>query len=123
MNNRAIVIIKAGRADLADALASGAMAGRAQRQQADRLSAEQRAMVSAEIDRQRLARQLHVAIGKNRGAKEYADLCFEADMAYGESLYDEGRLHRLARRALGLYGLLVMALRAAYRAQDRVLEP
>lgn len=113
--NRAIVIVKAGDPAFADAMERGILTARAQ------MTREQRAVVSAEFDRQRIAKQLHVAIGKNRGPAEYAELCFEAELAYGESLYNECLLLRAAKRVLGLYGLLVMAVRAAYRAQDRVL--
>ena len=128
-NNRAIVIVKAGRADFADAMERGIIAGRA-----IRLDERKRQEVEAEIDRQAIekgmqcnwkaaARGVKVAIGRNLGAKDYANMCFDAEMDYGESFYEEGRLHRAARKALGVYGLLVMAVAAAYRAQDKVLEP
>ena len=120
--NRAIVIVKAGREDFADAMARGIMAARAGRERDDRLTEAQARVVSAEMDRQKIARLLHVAVGNGKTAEDYAAMRFRAEMQYGEPLYDITPAGRFARRALGLYGLLIMTIRAAYRAQDKVLK-
>ena len=87
-----------------------------------RLTREQIEVVEAEIDRQHILEALvRVAVGNTKTAADYALMENKARADYAE---DDGRpawLRRMADRALGLYGLAVMALAAAYRAQDAVL--
>jgi hypothetical protein len=62
-----------------------------------------------------------VAVGNTKGAKDYAMMRFEAEMAYGESVDNPSPLRRLFDKALGIYGLFVCAVSGAFKAQDKVL--
>lgn len=96
-----------------------------------RLTEEERRAVEAEIDRQAIEEAmnrpqvqrslLRVAVGNSKTSEDYAMLRFEADMKWGESLYEPGWWDRIADKALGIYGLFVWALAGAYKSQDRVL--
>ena len=113
----AVMLLQAGDKQIVEALTDGIMAGRAARLEAAQIEA-----VEAEIDRQEVQRALlRVAVGNTKGAKDYAMMRFEAEMAYGESVDNPSLLRRLFDKALGIYGLFVYALHSANRAQGKVL--
>ena len=123
----AVMLIQAGDAEISGALASGAMAGRAQR-----LNERERGIVEAEIDRQAIerdtgtdwsaaARGVKIAIGRNLGADDYAMMRFEADVAYGEPVDYPTPMERVGAWLLKGYALAVYLIAAAYHAQDGLL--
>ena len=135
MGERAIVIVKAGDPALADAMERGILAARAQAHAdlasaaAGRSKLPQSPAATAPSGRELFGEGkrpvnrslLRVAVGNHKTAEDYANMRFEAELEYGESVYELSPARKLARKALGLYGLLVVGLSAAYRAQDRVL--
>ena len=87
-----------------------------------RLSREEIEVVSAEIDRQKiLADLVRVAVNNTNTPEDYQIMAVKARGDYGKYSRPAGPLRRLARKLLGVYGLTVLAIAAAYRAQDRVL--
>ena len=97
-----------------------------------RLSEEQRRAVEAEIDRQAIAEGmnrrsvnkalLRVAVGNHKTAEDYQQMLFDAEVAYGESVYEPTPMQQLKEKALIVDAMFVEAVATAYRAQDRVLE-
>lgn len=86
------------------------------------LSREEIEVVSAEIDRQKiLADLVRVAVNNTNTPEDYQIMTVKARGDYGKYSRPAGPLRRLARKLLGVYGLTVLAVAAAYRAQDRVL--
>lgn len=139
-----VMLIQAGDSEITGAITEGIMtargaengdlirpAARATFPIGGRLTEEERRVVEAEIDRQAIHEAmnrpqvqrslLRVAVNNTKTAEDYAMLRFEADMEYGESLYEPGWFDRIADKALGIYGLFVWALAGAYKSQDRVL--
>lgn len=110
--SRALVIVKAGDPRIADAVERGIRAGKT-----PRLTREQAEVVSAEIDRQHIARLVRVAVGNDRTPEDYARLVTKARGDYGTP----ARPGRIGRWLLQGYALVVVALAAACRAQDKVL--
>lgn len=111
-----VLLLQGGDAEISGALAEGVLAGRAAR-----LEEDQRRVVSAELDRQAIARDLREAVGNHKTAADYAVMRFDAEVEYGEPVYNPTRLQRFADKLLAVYGLIVYGVAAAYRAQDRVL--
>ena len=64
-------------------------------------------MVSAEMDRQKVAELLRVAMHKE--PVDYAHLAYDAEVAYGESLYERGFLGKIGEKLLVGYALIVLA--------------
>lgn len=124
-----VMLIQAGDPEITGAITEGIMTARGA--EAGRLTREQIETVEAEIDRQAIEKAmnrpqvqrslLRVAVGNSKTSEDYAMLRFEADMKWGESLYEPGWWDRIADKALGIYGLFVWALAGAYKSQDRVL--
>lgn len=110
--SRALVIVKAGDPRISDAVESGIRTGRE-----ERLTPEQFEVVSAEIDRQHIARLVRVAVGNDKTPEDYASMVTKARGDYGTP----ARPGRVGRWLLQGYALVVLALAAAYRAQDKVL--
>ena len=119
---KAIVIKTYGDPEIAEALRDGIRAGTEDARRAE-LTHDQIEVVEAEIDRQHILEELvRVAVGNTKTAEDYALMVTKSR---ADHAIDDGRpawLRRMADRALGLYGLAVMALASAYRAQDIVLE-
>lgn len=114
--NRAMVIVKAGDPDIADAVERGIREGRARR-----LTHEQAEVVSAEIDRQHIVRKLvRVAVGNTKTNDDYDAMITKARGDYGERRWG-GALRRIGTVLLVVYAMAVYALAMAYRAQDIVL--
>lgn len=124
-----VMLLQAGDPEITGAIAEGIMAARGEG--AEALTREQIETVEAEIDRQAIEEAmnrpqvqrslLRVAVGNSKTKEDYAMLRFEADMEYGESLYEPGWWDKIADKALGIYGLFVCALSGAFKAQDKVL--
>ena len=71
---------------------------------------------------QAIARDLlHVAVGNHKTAEDYAVMRCQAEIDWGEPVDYPTPLERLLDKALGIYGLVVCAVAAAYHAQDRLL--
>lgn len=124
-----VMLLQAGDPEITGAIAEGIMAARVAG--AEALTREQIETVEAEIDRQAIEEAmnrpqvqrslLRVAVGNSKTKEDYAMLSFEAEMDYGESLYEPGWWDKIADKALGIYGLFVYALHSVNRAQDKVL--
>lgn len=99
------VLITAGDPGISGALADGIRAARLPR--AEPLEAEQIRTVKAEIDIQKAADCLRVAM--HREPVDYAGLTFDAEMAYGESLYNPGPLREIGKKLLVAYAIVVLA--------------
>ena len=86
------------------------------------LTGEQVEIVEAEIDRQRIQRALlRVAVGNTNTDEDYRDMMTKARGDYGTDARKAGPLRAIGERLMQVYALMVLALSAAYRAQDAVL--
>ena len=124
-----VLLLTAGDREIAGALAEGVVKGREgcpiplrvlphcggeAMVESPCLPAEHRRVVEAEIDRQRIARALRVAM--HREPVDYEGLAFDAEVQYGESLYERGSLHWIAEKLLVGYALVVMGFERLFRA-------
>lgn len=130
-----VMLIQAGDPEISGALASGALAGRRKGRrdlscrgcaapptpEGEGLTEDQRRVVSAEMDRQAILEDMREAIGNTKTADDYANMRFQAEVDYGESVYYPTRFETLLDKALGIYGLIVYGMATAFHAQDRVL--
>lgn len=88
-----------------------------------RLTEAQIEVVEAEIDRQKiLADLVRVAVNNGNTPEDYRTMTVKARGDYGRLYRAPGPARRFARLLLGVYGLAVLMIAGAYRAQDRVLE-
>ena len=87
----------------------------------NRLPREHMEVVKAEIDRQRVARLVRIAVGNDNTAEDYQCMIVKARHDYGRYNRKPGPLRRVGDALLGVYALLVCGVSAAYRSQDRVL--
>jgi len=71
------------------------------------LTHDEAQVVSAEMDRQKVAELLRVAM--HREPVDYAGLAYDAEVAYGESLYAPGLLGKIGEKLLVGYALIVLA--------------
>lgn len=78
------------------------------------LTKEQSEVVSAEIDRQKIADYLRVAM--HREPVDYAALSFDAEMRYGESVYEPGPLKRAAEKMLVGWALICLGFHELFRS-------
>lgn len=101
----AMLLLTAGDEQISSALASGIMAVRLPA--ARPLTREQADVVAEEIKRQNVARALRVAM--HREPVDYAHLAYDAEVAYGESLYAPGLLGKIGEKLLVGYALIVLA--------------
>ena len=120
------LLLTAGDERISSALASGIMAVRlpmanSLSQPTDdsslkegALTKEQREAVSAEIDRQKIADYLRVAM--HREPVDYAALAFDAEMRYGESVYEPGPLKRAAEKMLVGWALICLGFHELFRS-------
>ena len=99
------MLLTAGDKEISAALARGMLAVRLP--EAKPLEPEQARVVSAEMDRQKIAELLRVAMHRER--VDYAGKCFEAEMEYGESLYLPGPVRKAAEKLLVGYAVIVLA--------------
>ena len=83
------------------------------------LEPEQIEVVEAEIDRQRIVASLvRVAVGNDRTAEDYSVMVTRVRGLYGRYSRPPGPLRRALRRLLGVSGLLVCAVSAAYQGGE-----
>ena len=78
---------------------------------------------NTEIDRQKIVDWQDVAhrmrVAMHPEPVDYAGLCFDADVQYGESLYERGRLGRLGERLLIGYAMIVLAFERLFESVGR----
>ena len=99
------VLLQGGDPEISAALADGIARGRVLRP-AEMLT------VQDEIIRQRTKRRLEaMELRQGRDARYWSNLCFEAEMAYGESLFNETALERFGKKILTAYAFVFYALR------------
>jgi len=129
----AMLLLTAGDEQISSALASGIMAVRgtgdlirldAERRatfpiggrlgEAKPLNHEEAQVVSAEMDRQKVAELLRVAM--HREPVDYAGLAYDAEVAYGESLYERGFLGKIGEKLLVVYALIVLAFEKLFES-------
>ena len=122
----AMLLLTAGDPEISGALADGIMAVRGNPSapsghlpfqgrlgEAKPLTREEAEIVSAELDRQRIVdwqkvgHQLRVAM--HREPVDYAKLAWDAEVAYGESLYVPGVLGKIGEAMLVGYAMVVLA--------------
>lgn len=102
---RALVIVRRGDPEIADAIISGIDAADAE---ADHTEWQRR-----------VASLVRVAVGNTKTAEDYMIMISAAEQEY--RVRSVMPLKRMAEALLGLYGLLIMAISAAYKAQDKAL--
>ena len=78
------------------------------------LNREEAQVVSAEMDRQKIADYLRVAM--HREPVDYAALAFDAEMRYGESVYEPGPLKRAAEKMLVGWALICLGFHELFRS-------
>ena len=106
------MLIQGGDSEISGALGDGILAARLP--MAKPLEPEQRSLVSAEIDRQKIADYLRVAM--HREPVDYAALAFDAEMRYGESVYEPGPLKRAAEKMLVGWALICLGFHELFRS-------
>lgn len=125
MKRGTVMLIQQGDPEITGAIVEGMMAGRSvsatetssvtaspcHLPQRGRLSGEQIEVVEAEIDRQKiLADLVRVATGNTKTPEDYQIMVTKARGDYQRLTRPAGPLRRFARRALGLYGLVVYSV-------------
>ena len=117
----AMLLLTAGDEQISTALADGIMAVRLS--EARPLTHEEAEVVSAEMDRQKIVDWQDVAhrmrVAMHPEPVDYAGLCFNADVQYGESLYEPGRLGKLGKRLLIGYAMIVLAVERLFESVGR----
>lgn len=106
------LLLTAGDEQISSALASGIMAVRLP--EARPLEPEQARVVSAEIDRQKVAELLRVAM--HREPVDYAGLIYDAEVRHGESLYERGFLGKIGEKLLVGYAMIVLAFEKLFES-------
>ena len=125
-----MLLLTAGDEQISSALASGIMAVRGNPSvtaqgpchlpfqgrlpEAKPLEPEQARVVSAEMDRQKVAELLRVAMHKE--PVDYAGLAYDAEVQYGESLYAPGLLGKIGEKLLVGYALIVLAFEKLFES-------
>lgn len=139
-----VMLIQRGDPEIAGALMAGVMAGRAgatgrgttSSVTADAVTpstegegfwrgggqaVESVEIVTAEADKwRRVARQVHIAVGRNLTAEDYRLMIVKARRKYATHRRT-GPAYTVAWKLLLAWVMLCQAIRMAYRAQDRVL--
>jgi hypothetical protein len=104
------LLLTAGDEAISKALASGIMAVRLP--MAKPLGQEEAKVVSAEMDRQRIAEELREKL--HPVPVDYAGLAYGAEVKYGESLYEPGVLGKVGEALMVGYAMIVMAFRELF---------
>ena len=123
----AVLLIQAGDPEISGAIAEGIMAGRKMSNDLSRPfgapSPEGEGLGTGrgltEAQRREVARGVKEAVGNTKGPEDYALLRFEAELEYGESLYEPGPMARLAEALLGAYALTVYRLHEFFRRERK----
>ena len=106
------LLLTAGDEAISKALASGIMAVRLP--MAKPLGHEEAKVVSAEMDRQRIAEELREKL--HPVPVDYAGLAYTAEVRYGESLYEPGVFGKVGEALMVGYAMIVMAFRELFEA-------
>ena len=128
-----MLLMTAGDKEISQALADGIMAVRgtgdlirldAERRatfpiggrlgKAKPLSQEEAKVVSAEIDRQRIADELREKL--HPVPVDYAHLAYDAEVSYGERLYEPGVCGKIGEALMVGYAMVVMAFQELFEA-------
>ena len=107
-----MLLLRAGDEQISKALADGIMAVRLP--EVRPLTHEEAQVVSAEMDRQKIADLLRVAMHPE--PVDYAGKVFDAEMAYGDSLYEPGPMRKVGEFLLVRYALVVLAFDRLFKA-------
>lgn len=108
----AMLLLTAGDKEISKALASGIMAVRLP--MAKPLGQEEAKVVSAEIDRQRIAEELRREL--HPVPVDYAGLAYGAEVKYGESLYEPGVWGKIGEALMVGYAMVVMAFHELFES-------
>ena len=106
----AMLLLTAGDREISKALADGILAVRLP--MANPLEPEQCEVVSAEMDRQRIAEELREKL--HPVPVDYAGLAYTAEVRYGESLYEPGVFGKVGEALMVGYAMIVMAFRELF---------
>ena len=116
---RAVVIKTMGDQKIGGAIEAGIRAGMAARP----LAPEERRIVEAEMNEQRVRQLVRVAVGNTNTPEDYDMMTAAARADYGTRRAEPGPFGKAARWMLGVYGLLCWGIAEAYRKQEIVLGP
>ena len=108
----AMLLLTAGDKEISTALADGILAVRLP--MAKPLGREEARVVSAEMDRQRIAEELREKL--HPVPVDYAGLAYTAEVRYGESLYEPGVWGKVGEALMVGYAVVVMAFRELFEA-------
>lgn len=106
------LLLTAGDEAISKALASGIMAVRLP--MAKPLGHEEAKVVSAEMDRQRIAEELREKL--HPVPVDYAGLAYTAEVRYGESLYEPGVLGKVGEALMVGYAMVVMGFHELFES-------
>ena len=101
----AMLLLTAGDKEISTALANGILAVRLP--MVKPLGQEEAKVVSAEMDRQRIAEELRREL--HPMPVDYAGLAYGAEVKYGESLYEPGVMGKIGQALLVAYAMVVLA--------------
>jgi len=108
----AMLLLTAGDKEISTALANGILAVRLP--MAKPLGQEEAKVVSAEMDRQRIADELREKL--HPVPVDYAGLAYTAEVRYGESLYEPGVLGKVGEALMVGYAMVVMAFHELFES-------
>lgn len=108
----AMLLLTAGDKEISKALADGILAVRLP--MAKPLGHKEAEVVSAEIDRQKIAEALRKEL--HPVPVDYAGLAYTAEVLYGESLYELGVLGKVGEALMVGYAMIVMAFQELFEA-------
>ena len=112
-----VILIQRGDPEISVAIAEGMLTARAVRP----LEPEQAAIVSAEMDRQKIAALVHVAVGNSLTAEDYRYLIEQTRKDCEAMSKRPGPLRRIARTMVNSWAMICYAIGEAYDAQRHVL--
>ena len=107
-----MLLLTAGDEAISKALANGIMAVRLP--MAKPLGHEEAKVVSAEMDRQRIAEELRREL--HPVPVDYAGLAYTAEVLYGESLYEPGVWGKIGEALMVGYAMVVMAFHELFES-------
>ena len=107
-----MLLLTAGDKEISKALASGIMAVRLP--MAKPLGQDEAKVVSAEMDRQRIAEELRREL--HPVPVDYAHLAYDAEVSYGERMYEPGVLGKIGEALMVGYAMVVMAFCELFEA-------
>ena len=108
----AMLLLTAGDKEISTALANGILAVRLP--MAKPLGHKEADVVSAEMDRQRIAEALRKDL--HPVPVDYAGLAYDAEVSYGERMYEPGVLGKIGEALMVGYAMVVMAFQELFEA-------